>query len=341
MAHPLETLAFHAAQRVRTSWFVGQKRLLMRLADPVKLPPELAARMPDRESLKADLQDLLRRDRENVKAGRYLPPEDMLANPVRALGDTIRYVADLPAIAMRRKARAHDEVFRATEPGRYPRYYLQNFHYQTDGYLSARSAALYDHQVEVLFNGAASAMRRQALIPLSAALAGKKGAHLVDLGCGTGRFLREAKANHPRLKVTGVDLSPFYLDDAKKALQPWTGARLLEAPAETTGEPAESADAVSAIFLFHELPPRTRRAVVAEMARLLKPGGTAILLDSIQYGDLPDFDPLIEHFPLSFHEPYYDTYAKEDLTALFGSAGLKQEGSERVYLSKLMWFRKD
>ncbi len=340
MLPSFETLAFHAAQKVRTSWFQGQKRLLMKLADPVQLPPELAARMPDRKAVTADLEALLRRDRENVAAGRYLPPEDMLANPIRALGDTIRYVADLPAIAKRRKAHAHDEVFRTTEPGRYPRYYLQNFHYQTDGYLSAKSAALYDHQVEVLFNGTASAMRRQALIPLSEALAGKKDAHLLDLGCGTGRFLREAKANHPRLRVTGVDLSPFYLEAAQKALSPWRGARLLEAPAEATGEPAESADAVTTIFLLHELPPRTRRAVVAEMARLLKPGGTAILLDSIQYGDLPDFDPLIEHFPLSFHEPYYDTYAKEDLAALFGDSGLTLEGAERVYLSKLMWFRK-
>ncbi len=341
MAHPLEKLAFRAAQRVRTSWFVGQKRLLMKLAEPVKLPPEIAERMPDRASLMADLNALLRRDRENVEAGRYLPPEDLLVNPVRAIRDTIRYVADLPAVGARRKAKANDEVFRKTPPGRYPRYYLQNFHYQTDGYLSAKSAALYDHQVEVLFNGAASAMRRQALIPLGEALAGRRGAHLIDLGCGTGRFLREAKANHPRLKVTGVDLSPFYLEEARKALSPWTGARLLQAPAEDTGESAASAEAVTAIFLLHELPPKIRRAVIAEMARLLKPGGVAILLDSIQFGDLPDFDPLIEHFPLSFHEPYYEGYAREDFAESFAKMGLTLQGSERVYLSKLMWFRKD
>ena len=35
---------------------------------------------------------------------------------------------------------------------RRPRYYMQNFHYQTDGWMSEGSAELYDFQVEVLFN---------------------------------------------------------------------------------------------------------------------------------------------------------------------------------------------
>ena len=48
----------------------------------------------------------------------------------------------------------------------YPDYYLQNFHHQTDGYLSDHSAGLYDLQVEILFNGTADAMRRRVLAPL-------------------------------------------------------------------------------------------------------------------------------------------------------------------------------
>ena len=31
-------------------------------------------------------------------------------------------------------------------------YYLQNFHYQSDGWLSARSATIYDYQVEVCYS---------------------------------------------------------------------------------------------------------------------------------------------------------------------------------------------
>ena len=46
-----------------------------------------------------------------------------------------------------------------TDPSLYPDYY-QNFHHQTDGYLSDHQA-LYDLQVEILFNGSADAMRRR------------------------------------------------------------------------------------------------------------------------------------------------------------------------------------
>jgi hypothetical protein len=52
----------------------------------------------------------------------------------------------------------------------YPSYYLQNFHHQTDGYLSDMSANLYDLQVEILFNGSADAMRRRILAPLKEGL---------------------------------------------------------------------------------------------------------------------------------------------------------------------------
>ena len=52
-------------------------------------------------------------------------------------------------------------------------------------------------------------MRRQALVPLKPAVASRPAAKLLDVGCGTGRFLREIKANYPRLEVTGLDLSPI------------------------------------------------------------------------------------------------------------------------------------
>src|SRR3546814_10641211 len=104
-----------------------------------------------------------------------------------------RFFRDLARVDRRRQARGVDEVFRRRDAqGRYPRYYLQNFHYQTDGYLSAQSAALYDYQVEILFSGGADAMRRQALVPLGDWLDGRRHGEvrLLDIGCGTGRSLR-------------------------------------------------------------------------------------------------------------------------------------------------------
>jgi ubiquinone/menaquinone biosynthesis C-methylase UbiE len=97
-----------------------------------------------------------------------------------------------------------------------------------------------------------------------------------------------------------------------------------------------SVDIATAIFLFHELPPDVRRQVTAEVARVLKPDGLFVFLDSLQMGDRPGWDGLIEAFPERFHEPYYRHYAIDDLDALFGAAGLEPELTTTPFLSKLM-----
>ena len=342
MPSTLEWIAYRAAQRLRVSWYFGQKWLSARLTEEVPAPRELKERMPDRARILADLRALLDEDWRNIEQGLYRLPESVVADPLAALRKAGRYFADLRRVDARRRADANDEVFRSTPPGRYPRYYLQNFHYQTDGWLSRRSAELYDHQVEVLFGGGADAMRRQALVPLGRVLAerGVRRASLLDLACGTGRFLREVKSNYPKLSVSALDLSPHYLELAREALAPWSGAAFLEAPAEAVPAPDSTFDVVTCIFLFHELPAKTRRQVVAEMARVLRPGGAAIFIDSIQLGDVPEYDALVEYFPHAFHEPYYAQYAREDLPALFAAAGLTLEESRIAYFSKVMTFRK-
>ena len=224
--------------------------------------------------------------------------------------------------------------------GGYPRYYLQSFHFQSGGYLSEDSAERYDHQVEVLFGGGAAAMRRQALVPLKDALHGRRYARLLDIGCGTGLFLREVKRNHPRLEVVGLDLSPYYLAVARRELAPWSRVRLVEAAAEKMPFGDAQFDALTAVYLFHELPPAVRRAVSAEIRRVLKPGGSLILVDSLQKGDEPLYDAMLDFFPIAFHEPYYASYIATDLDRLFEPGFMP---AERIpaYFSKILSYRRD
>ena len=42
------------------------------------------------------------------------------------------------------------------------------------------------------------------------------GAKFLELACGTGRFLTFVRDNYPEMDVTGLDLSPFYLAEARK-----------------------------------------------------------------------------------------------------------------------------
>jgi ubiquinone/menaquinone biosynthesis C-methylase UbiE len=342
MASTLQLLAYGASQGLRVSWFWGQKLAAARRSPRPKLPLEVRERLPDRARLLRDMRRLMARDWKNIADGIYRLPADLVPNPAAELRRFRRFFADLKDVEVRRTADARTEVAGQQIPGRYPRYYLQNFHFQTDGYLSDRSAELYDHQVEVLFGGAADAMRRQALVPLAAELArrGVRQARLLDMACGTGRFLREIKHNHPRLAVTALDLSPFYLDAARRQLAPWSRCEFVLGPAEQAPLADASFDVVTVVYLFHELPPKQRRLVAGEIARLLRPGGACIFLDSLQHGDEPDYDGLLDQFPHAVHEPYYASYVTEDLAAIFAAAGLVQETTAPAYFTKLAIFRK-
>jgi ubiquinone/menaquinone biosynthesis C-methylase UbiE len=345
MPTPLDKLAFDAAQAARISWFFGQKLLAARRSRPVPLPEALRGRqMPDRQRILTDLRALIEQDWRNVEAGYYAPPSAEFGNPLAAVRRAVDFFVDLAAVDQRRHGEPEERLLDAA-PGRYPRYYLQKFHFQSDGYLSDASAERYDHQVEVLFGGGAAAMRRQALVPLKSALADlsageRHGARLLDLACGTGSFLREVKANYPRLHVTGLDLSPHYLAVARRELTPWSRTRLVEGAAEAMPFAAAEFSVVTCIYLFHELPPRIRRAVAGEIRRVLKPGGTLILVDSLQTGDVPDYDAMLESFPAGFHEPYYTSYLREDLDRLL-SPGFAAAERFPAYLSKVLSYRRE
>jgi ubiquinone/menaquinone biosynthesis C-methylase UbiE len=344
MPDAFDKLAFETAQMARIGWFFGQKLLAARLAKPVPLPEKFRGRKtPDRQRLLRDLWQLIEQDWRNIANGVYAPPEDWRGNPLAGLRRAADFFADLRAVEARRHGDLAERLLDEPQPGRYPRYYLRKFHFQTDGYLSEASAERYDHQVEVLFGGGAAAMRRQALVPLRAALLEQKGgphaARLLDLGCGTGELLREVKRNYPRLAVTGLDLSAPYLKVAERRLADWSRVDLVEAPAEAIPAPDASFDIVSALYLFHELPGRVRQAVAGEIRRVLKPGGTLILVDSLQTGDMPDYDALLDYFPYAFHEPYYASYLAEDLDRLVGP-GFTREGRSLAYFSKVATYRR-
>jgi ubiquinone/menaquinone biosynthesis C-methylase UbiE len=87
------------------------------------------------------------------------------------------------------------------------------------------------------------------------------------------------------------------------------------------------------------LPRSARRAVAAEIARILKPGGRLILIDSLQTGDEPDYDAMLDWFPIAFHEPYYASYLREDLDQLVGTAFRKLDETP-AYLSKVLSYRR-
>jgi ubiquinone/menaquinone biosynthesis C-methylase UbiE len=353
MADPASRLAtrvaYGASQLPRVAWYVGHNAIMRRLSGLARSSgtstrPRATtdAPVPGRRRLYADMATLFQQDLANVEAGIYPLPADHDGSLPALINRSRLFFADLPEIHRRRESGEHQQVLSEEMRGRRPRYYLQNFHYQTGGWMTRESALRYDTQVEVLLHGTANATRRQALQPLHEVFAGRdqRRLRLVDLGCGTGRFLDSAKQVWPRLPCLGIDLSEAYLAEAKRHLRRWGWIDCVVANGEALPLADASQDAATVVFMFHELPPKVRRIVFAELARVLKRGGRLVVLDSLQIGDEPDYDGTLELFPQNYHEPYYAGYLKEDFPAMAAACGLTHVRDVNAFVSKVMVFDK-
>ena len=314
--------------------YLAYSRVLLRWEERSK--PEAAA------SLRRRLEELFDEDFRDAEVG-YYPRSLIETLPWREYAQAIpRLLADLPRTRARMSRGDFRELPENAAPERYPGYYARNFHYQTDGYLGHTSAALYDLQVELLFGGTADAMRRR-MVPPVVRLARAHNAsaaapvRVLDVACGTGHLLGMLGAALPgEAKLFGVDLSPHYIARAREVLPRDLDVSLVCDNAEKLPFLDESFDAVTSAYLLHEVPPEVRARVLAEMARVLRPGGIAVVADSIQLADAPELEREILAFPARFHEPFYMSYVKDDLAARVSEAGLPVTSARLAFLTKLV-----
>ena len=332
-----------AGNSIRFGWYYGVNWFVDRQAQRLHARPRYHPErpVPSRQELLSDLGKLFVQDAARVRDGIY-PPDDVPSGLADYVARMRLMLADLPSALERRVSGEAGSAKDQPDAEGLPDYFTQDFHFQTGGYLSDDSAKLYDVQVETLFYGSAAAMRRTGLAPIAEFLKGRdqRQVRMLDLACGTGRFLRQVRLAFPALKLTGIDLSRPYLDEAARHMRDLRPAELIAGNAEAIPLPDGSQDIVSCIYLFHELPPEVRRRVTAEIARVLKPGGLLVFIDSLQMGDKPGWDGLLESFPVRFHEPYFRHYAIDDLDQMFEGEGLVSETTSLAFLSKLMARRK-
>lgn len=332
---PWVRAAYHA-QQAALRWSIVTAHLGLR---PFLRPPRTPGARELGE-LGRRFSELLARDVANVEAGAY-PSELLFQMPVR------EYVSDLPRLAvevsrMIRRAKAHQvrDLPKDVDLGRFPDYFRRNFHWQTDGYLSRRSANLYDLAVEFLFLGSADVMRRQVIPPLGHFFAENPGRNRVlDVGTGTGRTLHQLCRVHPTHRYFGVDLSGPYIDRARELLQGRDVSLLID-NAEKLPLASGSFDAVTSVFLFHELPVSARRNVLREMRRILRPGGLLVIMDSAQLSDAPMLRVFLENFGRDMNEPFFLDYLRRDLRVELEKMGFSVQSVEPCFLSKLIVARR-
>ena len=340
-AFALDARLQQARLAARAAWYGAAGLGARALTRPERERPPLETEAPpvSGAAIRRAYLEAFTRDARDVAAGLYPAAAEPPPDPAAAVARLADLLADARAVDARRRREGRLEA--REEPGAeaYPAYYRQNFHYQSGGWFTAESARRYEDQVELLFSGAGGPMRRRALSLLAQAWKGRdhRGLRILDLACGAGGFLVDLQAAFPRAAAIGLDLSPPYLAEARR--RSGVGA-LVQAAAERLPFADASLDAVTCVYLFHELPPKVRAAVAAEIRRVLKPGGVLAFADSVQASDEPGLARMLAAFPAYFHEPYYASYQAEDLPALFAGAGLTLKASDKTFLTKALLFEK-
>ena len=129
---------------------------------------------------------------------------------------------------------------------------------------------VYNWGFEVLAGRQHEAFRRH-LLELTA-LAG--GECLLDAGCGTGMMALRTAARYPGCTLHGIDISPKMIAVARRDAEKQGLAVDFRVGSITDlPYPGDSFDVVTTNIMYHHLDVAEKRRAIAEIARVLKPGG--------------------------------------------------------------------
>jgi len=186
---------------------------------------------------------------------------------------------------------------------------------QTEGAL-IRWAPYYDIVTNLMTLGQARRLRKttvdQALI--------KPGDSVLDVGCGTGEVTLLAKTRAKDGNVYGIDPAPEMIAVArKKAAQKKLHIDFRVGVIESLPFPDSSIDVVTSSLMMHHLPEDLKVRGVAEIYRVLRPGGRLLVADFMR-----PTGSFLNHLFIAFTRHQRLQSGIEDLQKLLRNAGFDQ-----------------
>lgn len=164
----------------------------------------------------------------------------------------------------------------------YPAWYLHRWHFLPEGYLSPRSARLYDAVVRRTYNAASEGRLHWALLRH---MSRQSPSSVLDVGCGSGHALAAIRRMLPAARLTGIDLSPFLLARAEERI----AGEVELVHGDAAGLPWADGT-FDAVVTQHALGHMPRAAAVAawrEAARVLRPKGRLYVLEHAWHPRFP------------------------------------------------------
>ena len=123
---------------------------------------------------------------------------------------------------------------------------------------------------------------------------------ICDVGCNAGALLQHLAATRPELQLSGIDIEARAIEIARRRLP---AAQLSAGPATALPHPSGHFDAVICLDMLEHVPGPERAAVLAEIHRVLKPGGRLII-------QVPHAGPSSFLDPQNFRHRFPRTYAR-------------------------------
>lgn len=126
-----------------------------------------------------------------------------------------------------------------------------------------------------------------------------RGIRAIEIGCGTGITTEALLSARADFTIDAVDVEPTMLAQAREFLAQWLDAgrvRLVEADALTMlrAVPANSVDVVASAYAFHNFLSMYRHQVIAEVHRVLRPGGIFVNGDRFALDDAEEHTCVIQ-----------------------------------------------